>query len=216
MRIEKVTLDKKYDFVNFCKKHRNTVDDSYLSNQELELFCPDYEHAYMIRDEQNGVIGAASLLMHDEYKKANKARFRILFSESSDPMVFQLLFTNILSHINLGDYIYIFTNESMLEHRKSLQRIGFDIERYVYVLERENLEILSSKFPNDYSLKTFIPGKDELVFCQVRNEGFKQLIGYTPITAVSVSQMIECDDYLDDGILFLYHKNKPVGVVRTG
>jgi mycothiol synthase len=129
---------------------------------------------------------------------------------------YQTLFELIQNHIQTGDCLYAFVKEEQTLLQKALQHAGFGIERYVFVLERDHLTIEPSSFPDDYSLKTFSFGQDEDVFCQVRNAGFKQLLGFTPMSPETAANMKEWDDYLEGGVFLLYHKSEPIGVVRTG
>lgn len=216
MKVEQVTKQTKQDFITFCIKHRNKIDDSYISDRELELFTPLIEPAYIIRNDKNDVIGAVSLMLTEDYKHTKKARFRIFYSVLSNQFIYQQLLNSINHHLEKGDYTYAFTNETAYEQKSSLQEIGFQVERYVYVLERDDLEITPAQFSEEYMVKTFEEGKDEPFYCLVRNEGFKQLIGYTPLTTETVKEMRYWEDHLEDGILLLFHNEKPVGVVRTG
>ncbi|WNB93883.1 GNAT family N-acetyltransferase [Bacillus sp. NEB1478] len=216
MKTELITDSTKKDFLLFCKKHRNHLDDSYLSDKELELFCPEKEAAYVIRDSDNLIIGAVSLILDHDYIITKKARFRIFFCEKSEQKIYQHLLDKIMNNLQAGDYIYAFVKEEHIKLHESYKIIGFEIERYVFVLERDDLTLLPPIFPEDYSLKTFRFGRDESIFCKVRNEGFKQLIGFTPMSPKTAAQMQNWDDYLEDGIFLLYHKCEPIGVVRTG
>lgn len=152
MKSEQVTMKTKADFVNFCIKHRSTIDESFLSDQELINYSPELEPAYMIRDDKGKVIGAVSLLKTEENITSKRVRFRILFSELPDKLIYQELITSILSHINTGDYTYTFSHENHNELRKLLEEVGFHVERYVFVMERENLEGTPFYFPKEYLL----------------------------------------------------------------
>ncbi|KAI7249323.1 hypothetical protein KC345_g11755 [Hortaea werneckii] len=98
---------------------------------------------------------------------------------------------------------------------EALAAVRFAVERYTYVLVREGNRIPEFSLPAGYEILPFRPGMDETVWCEVRNAGFAKLQGNeTPATPAMVKQMISGADYIDGGLLILYHNGTAVGIVR--
>jgi mycothiol synthase len=93
--------------------------------------------------------------------------------------------------------------------------LKFKVERFSFLLVRENLEIPDLSLQDDYEIQSFRVGIDEGVWCEVRNASFAMLQGSeTPATPEMIAKMISDEDYIEGGMMILYHKEKPVGVVR--
>jgi mycothiol synthase len=82
MKLEALQSDRIEEFVAFCKKHKSMVDESFLYDDELQSFEPNEENpTYVVLNEKNEMIAAASLIMDEYHKRGKRARFRIFFSE---------------------------------------------------------------------------------------------------------------------------------------
>ena len=67
MRVEPLNRERSADFVRYCLKHRNEVDESFLYDEDLNSFRPDEENpTYILLDAQGELVGVASLII-DEY-----------------------------------------------------------------------------------------------------------------------------------------------------
>lgn len=216
MKIEELKPERVQDFIAYCKKHIIEVDDSFLYDEDLKSFMPNEDNPTYIAVDENGNIKAAASLMIDEYhKRGKKARFRILHSEIEKDFCYDMLLKSILKHTEALEKIFVFlpaTNEKLIEQIKSL---NFKLERYTFLLVREDLEIPEFTLPKDYEIRSFRQDHDEETWCIVRNAAFAKLQGSeTPITKEMVRKMISGNDYLEGGLMILYHKEKPIGVVR--
>lgn len=217
MNIKPLKQNKINDFIDFCKKHRNDLDDSLLYDEDLEKFEPNNENpTYILTNEKDDIIGAVSLVIDEYNKRGKKGRFRIMHSETCELADYDLMLKAILTHTQDINKIFLFIKEENKKTANILHLLNFHIERYAVVLQREALDITPSVFPKDYSLKTFKPGEDENAWCEVRNAAFATLAGSeTPMTPDMVSKMLDSNNNLDGGMLILYHKDKPVGIVRA-
>jgi mycothiol synthase len=217
MNIEILKQNRINDFINFCKKHRNNLDDSFLYDEDLEKFEPNNENpTYLLTNDNGNIIGAVSLIIDEYNRRGKKGRFRIMHSEVCEKNDYELMFKAILAHTQGISKFFLFIKEENKKTAEILHALNFQIERYAVLLQREDLDIIPPVFPEDYSLKTFRPGKDENAWCEVRNAGFAKLAGSeTPITPDMVSKMLDSNNNLDGGLLILYHKDNPVGVVRA-
>lgn len=82
MRIEALKNNEIRNFIDYCKKHRLEIDDSFLYDEDLRNFEANEENpTYIIKDEAGEVKAAASLIIDDYFRRGKKARFRIFHSE---------------------------------------------------------------------------------------------------------------------------------------
>ncbi|MEH7123407.1 GNAT family N-acetyltransferase [Bacillus sp. JJ1773] len=216
MKLEYLNSGRMGDFISYCKKHKMEIDDSYLYDEDLASFeVNDENPTYIISDQTGEIVAAASLIIDDYYRRGRKARFRIFHSEIADSECYSLLMQAIKKHTEGLDQVFVFIpleNEPLM---KSIAGLDFTVERYSYLLVRGDLEIPPFALPINYEIKSFRPGIDEEVWCEVRNAGFAKLQGSeTPVTPEMVTKMISASDYLEDGMKILYHGEKPIGVAR--
>jgi mycothiol synthase len=216
MKVVALGKARVHDFAAYCKKHREEVDDSYLYDFELRDFPIDDENpTYVLLNQQDDIVGAASLVLDDYHKRGNRARFRIFHSEVEDIQCYQQLLNELLNHTKDLEKIFLFIpviNKKLIEMIESLK---FSLERYAFLLVREDLEAPSVKLPEGYEIKTFQQEQDEENWAVVRNAAFSTLKGSeTPITIEGVTKLLHDEDYLEGGMLLLFHHGKPVGVIR--
>ncbi|QOR66941.1 GNAT family N-acetyltransferase [Cytobacillus suaedae] len=216
MKIEALGSERVADFVAYCKKHKHEVDESFIYDDDLRDFKPDEENpTYIVVNSENKIIATASLILDEYNKRGRKARFRIFHSETNDLAIYQGLMAAILKHTENLDSVYTFVpmvNERLEECIKGL---NFSVERYSYLLVREDLDVPEIGLQEGYELRPFEEGKDEVIWCEVRNASFATLKGSeTPVTPEMVSKMLASDEYIEGGLMILFHGNKPVGVIR--
>jgi mycothiol synthase len=230
MRIEELNIDNTMKFIDYCKKHRNEVDESFLYEEDLRDFKLLSENpTYIALDENEQVVATVSLIIDDYNRKARKARFRIFHSELHDFKIYELLFKKIIKHVTEIDDIFIFVPIESEYLMNMFSKLGFEIERYSFFMAREDAatELLEDEeieldrqqnevlIPEGYAIKPYVKHRDEKAWCDIRNAAFVNLKGNeTPQTPEMVIKMASADDYLDGGMLLLYHGDKPVGVVR--
>jgi mycothiol synthase len=216
MKIEALKSERLKDFVEYCKKHRTEVDDSFLYEEDLRGFEPNAENpTYILTNQLGDIVGAASLIMDEYQRRGNRARFRIFHSEINDKTYYKPLMQAILQHTNgLGKvFIFIPTNNKTL--RGFIETLDFSVERYAFLLVRDVSDTPEWSPPENYSMRDFIPGEDESIWSEVRNVGFATLKGSeTPVTPEMVAKMVSGNDYIEGGMKILFHLGKPVGVVR--
>jgi mycothiol synthase len=204
------------DFAAYCKNHRSEVDDSYLYDFELRDFQVGVVNpTYILINKKDDIVGAASLVMDDYHIRGKRARFRIFHSEVEDIQCYQQLLKNLLNHTKNLEKVFLFipvVNKKLIE---IIQGLKFTLERYAFLLVREELEVPDNTLPEGYELRPFQRGKDEENWALVRNAAFSTLKGSeTPITIEGVTKLLYDDDYLEGGMLLLFHHGRPVGVIR--
>lgn len=216
MKIEALSQNRMENFLAFCRKHRGELDDSFLIDEELAGFelSPD-NPTYIVANPSGGMTAAASLILNDYSRRGRKARFRIFHAETADLAVYVALLEAVLSHAEGMDKLNIFVPAGNAAAVEALTAVRFAVERYTYVLVREDISVPEFSLPDGYKLIPFRRGTDEAVWSEVRNAGFAKLQGNeTPVTPAMVKQMVSGADYIDGGMLILYHNGKAVGIVR--
>lgn len=216
MKIESLAYERIQEFVDYCKSFRRDIDDSFLYDEDLNGFKPNEENpTYVVTDSEDRIVGAASLIIDDYNKRGKKGRFRILHAINEDIKCYELLLGAILKHTDGLNKIFLFipmVNENQI---RAIEGINFKVERYSFLFLREKDEVAELSLSEGYEIKTFRPGMDEEAWCLIRNEGFKNLQGSeTPMTPEMVKKMVASEDYIDGGLMMLYHGEQPIGVVR--
>lgn len=215
MQAEKLQLKDKEDFIAFCLKHRNKIDDSFLCDEDLENFSPDEENPTFIVKKDSNIIAAASLIIDDYHKRGKNGRFRIFYSEDHNLDIYSTLLREIIKHIKEIDKVFLFVPLINSELSDNIKSLDFTAERYVYLLTKEITGSQAVSFPEGYSVKEFQPHKDEEDWCYIRNIAFSNLKGNsTPITPEMTHKQVESSEYLEGGLLFLMHHKTPVGIIR--
>jgi len=216
MNVEALKSERVAEFIAYCKKHKQEVDDSYLYDEDLKDFEPNADNpTYIINNQHGEIIAAASLIIEEYFRRGKKARFRIFHSEREEIACYDMLMKEILKHTEGLGKIFLFvqsTNETMKDF---MAELNYTVERYAFVLVREEMDVPPYTLPEGYAIKTFRPGMDDGTWCEVRNAGFAKLLGSeTPITHADVKKMLTSEEHIEDGMLILYDQENPVGVVR--
>ncbi|MEH7251708.1 GNAT family N-acetyltransferase [Neobacillus niacini] len=211
--LEKERVD---DFVLYCKKHRMEIDDSYLYDMDLQEFeVSDETPSYIVINDQGDMVGAASLVLDDYHKRGKKVRFRIFHSEIEDIEIYQQLLQALFKHTADLEKIFLFIPVVNKKLTRIIEGLKFSLERYAFVLVREDLVIPEVDLPEGYTLRSFRHGEDEENWRLVRNAAFATLKGSeTPLTIEGVTKLLTDQDYLEGGMMLLFHQNNPVGVIR--
>jgi mycothiol synthase len=216
MKVEVLGKDRVSEFIEYCRKHRGEVDDSFLYEENLREFQPgEDDPTYVITGEQGGITAAASLMLNDYYRRGKNARFRIFHSELEDINCYHMLLQAILKHTGCLDSLCVFVGQEKAKVREFMEGLKFNVYRYSFLLVREDLPVPEVSLPEGYEIRSFRAGLDEETWCKIRNAGFAKLKGSeTPIAPDMVEKMVSEDSHLEGGMMILYHYDRPVGVVR--
>lgn len=217
MKVEALKKERVEDFKNYCRKHRLEVDDTFLHEEEdfKDFEANEENPTYVITDQQEKIIAAASLIIDDYYRRGKKGRFRIFHSEMEDVNCYNMLLQAILKHTEGLDNIFLFIPIMNKKLIGFIEGLNFNVERYSYLFLKEISEVPEPNFPEDYEVRSFRLGSDEEIWCEIRNTSFAKLKGSeTPHTPETVAKMMSDVDHIEGGAMILYHKERPVGVVR--
>ncbi|MEI4770263.1 GNAT family N-acetyltransferase [Psychrobacillus sp. FJAT-51614] len=216
MRIEELKNDRVNDFIEYCKKHRSELDDSFLYDEDLQSFEPTVENpTYIVMNELNDeIVGAVSLIMDEYHRNGKKARFRIFHTEIESFVVYSALMKAIMTHTKELEKVFLFVPFENKKLAEVIEGLKFNVERYTFVLVREDIEVPKYNLPKGYEIRKLQPGEEE-TWCAVRNPSFARLKGSeTPITPKMVNKMMTDKDHIEGGSMILYHGDKAVGVIR--
>jgi mycothiol synthase len=217
MRIETLKNERVEEFINYCKTYRKEIDDSFLYDEDLKNFKVNSENpTYIIVDDGDKITAAASLIVDEYMKRGRKGRFRIFHSSLNQLEHYRMLLEAVLMHTEGLDKIIVFSPIINEELSRTVEKLEFSVERHSYLLVREDVEVPEVVLPEEYKIKPMEAGRDEEAWCKIRNASFATLLGNeTPMTIEMVSKMIAAEDFIEGGAMMLYHKEKPVGVVRA-
>lgn len=217
MKVEALGKERIEAFKAYCRKHKQEVDDTFLhEDEDFKDFEPNEENpTYIVTDQQEQIIAVSSLIIDDYYRSGKRGRFRIFHSEMEDVNCYSMLLQAILKHTEDFDMIFVYipiVNKKLIGF---IEGLNFNVERYSCLLLREDLEVPEPNLPGDYEVRSFRAGSDEEAWCKVRNTSFAKLMGCeTPFTPEMVVKMMSDVDHIEGGAMILYHKERPVGVVR--
>jgi mycothiol synthase len=186
-----------------------------LYDFELREFAVDDKNpTYLAINQQDEIIGAASLVM-DDYHQCGKKLGSVFFIAKLK--IFCAIRSSYRQFYNTAhlDKVFLFipvVNKKLIE---MIEGLRFSVERYAFLLVREDLDVPVVELPEGYELRSFRPGQDEENWLTVRNAAFSTLKGSeTPLTTKSVTKQLTDDDYLEGGMMILFNQEKPVGVIR--
>lgn len=216
MKAEVLSKQRINDFIDYCKRHRGDVDDSFIYDEDFKKFQVGEDNpTYVIIDNDGKIIAAASLILDEYNRSGKKGRFRIFHSELNDNSLYKSLFQGILKHTEGIERIFTFVPTYNKELMDNIASLNFKIERYVFLLIREIEIIPDINLQKDYTIRPLELNRDEENWCNVRNSAFATVKGNeTPVTSNMVKDMVLSKDNIDGGCMILYHKDKAVGCIR--
>lgn len=217
MNIIQLTSEKKLDFINYCMKYRNEFDSTFLADEDLMSFELDEDNpTYILLNNNNNIIGVASLILNLYYRSAGSGRFRMFHTIESNKETYEEMLNLVLKHTDGLQKVFLFIDDNDKKMAEILKALNFKIKRYSYTLIKDDLEDMEVSFPNGYELREFVAGRDEADWCKVRNLGFSEIAGCdTPKTPEMFKEMEKDEGHLPNGIIMLYHDNMPIGEVRA-
>ncbi len=200
-------------FLDFCKRYRDMVDDSYLTDDELALFVVDMvKFPTVIVKDGLAIVAAASLIVDAENRVA---RFRIFHSEASEDSLYREMLEAVLAGCAV-DAVSIYGDHDRVDFFMRLARLQFEFERFIFVMRREiDGSQVPVRLPIGYRLRPMQFDQDEVIYQQVRNTAFAGLAGSMPLSLEAVAQLPDQHEHLDNGILLLCREMAVVGLVRV-
>jgi mycothiol synthase len=211
-KIERVTPENESELISYSAAHGAEHDSSYLPGRDFEL---SDEHPSYLLKEAGRVVGAVSLMLTKRYLSVNKGRFSIIHSVLNSVEAYQQLLDAVQPHIKDLKSIFLFIPEINKATTAILSQLGFDIERYAFLLERDNSRIAEPVFPEGFSIQRLIPSNLEGIsqFAACLNEEFKELAGHTTNTPEELQTWFDDQSYVEGGLCLLKYGEEPVGTI---
>lgn len=200
------------DLIRYCAQHGSEHDDSYLPGKD---YSPSPEQPSYLLVSDRSVVGAVSLLRTPRYAEAGKGRFSILHSTLETAESYSNLLEAIRPHFYQLQTVYLFIPESKTRTAEILIELGFQVERYSFVLINQNPVWAKIEFPAGLTLEALEPTDRERIrqFAECVNDSFSELAGHTDLPVDDVRGWFDDHLYLERGICLLMQGRIPVGTI---
>jgi len=209
IRVDKDNQGQLYDY---CSKYAIEHDSSYVPGRDFQI-SEEHPSYLMVTDGQ--VIGAVSLMRTKRFLSVDKGRFSIFHANNGDPAVYKKLLQAIRPYLDDLQSVFMFIPVENKVSAGILSELGFEIERYSFVLERSEPALAEPAFPGGFTVHPLVPTDQEGIsqFAACLNEEFKELAGHTPSTGEDISTWFEDQSYIEGGICLLKKEQEPVGTI---
>lgn len=214
MKVQELSSEKFSEFLKYCEKYGSEHDESYLPDEKFVV--NEDNPTYILLNDDEKIIGAVSVIMTPPFRAASKARFRIFHSVIDDIEVYKLLLDCIRNHIEGIKTSYLFLPKEKSKTGEIFIKLGFNISRYSYYMERCGKKPVKPSFPKDIQLSPIRDGVDEVVWCDIINECFANLAGHVQSTPDKVRDMLQDEEQVKDGMMILWDRNKAIGTLCVG
>jgi mycothiol synthase len=211
-RIVAVTTQTVARFLAYCAQHGAEHDSSFLPDAG---FVPSPEQPSFLLDRAGTDIGAVSLLRREPYLSAGRGRFAIFHATEPDGDTYQQLLTAIRPHFGGLKSVYLFLPEERSRTASLLTQLGFQVERYSFVMEMADPPPGEGELPAGYEIVAIGSHDEDRIrqYVEVVNRSFAALAGHLDLTPDAMRTWFEEDTYLADGIRMLLGDGVPVGTV---
>lgn len=208
-------------FKDYAIQHGKEHDESFTSKADMERFDLGDKNPTMliVDDEEQEILGAASLIYHSYFLRGNRTRLRLFHCLKTNPVwkqAYQTLTTFVKEELEKGglDHAFLFLPIKEKETLKFFESLDFKIERYALYMERSTDHLKPVVFPQNIQLKDFTIGKDENTWLELRNGAFASLTGNdTPLSVEELTKFINGSAYVRGGMKILYDRDQPVGII---
>ena len=206
--IKKVEDSILKSFIEYSRRVGPEHDDSYLPSDD---FVADERHpSVALLNEEGKMIGAASLILEDHYRKARKGRFMIFHSVTSQAEAYRSLLNAIKGMISEIDEVYLFVSPEQ-PIQSILEEIGFSLERYSFILKRR-LHSVSLEIPNEIHFVDFDPETHGEIYCNIINLAFAEIAGHLDIDQEWLRRFLLRSNVPSSGIQLLIKVDEPIGL----
>ncbi|MFN2113151.1 MAG: GNAT family N-acetyltransferase [Anaerolineales bacterium] len=210
--IIRVDGDNQQQLYDYSLKYGAEHDSSYLPGRDFEL-SEEHPSYLLVKDGQ--AAGAVSLMRTSRFLSVHKARFSILHSILENRDAYAKLLDAVRPHFLDLESVFLFIPEAKDETAGILGQLGFQVERYAFILEREGPALPAPAFPEGITVhKLEREDQDGLrQFSDCINEEFKDLAGHTHSTAEFIQGFFDDTCYLEGGVCLLKKGAEPIGTI---
>lgn len=210
--INKVTDNNKEQLINYAMEYGAEHDSSYLLGRDFDF---SEEHPSYLLMKNNEVVGAIGLMRTKRYLSVEKGRFSIFHSIINTADAYAKLLDAIQPHIKDLQSAFLFIPEENKVTAHILTNLGFEVERYSFILERRDPSQQELVFPEGVSVHPIDPSDQESIvqFADCLNQEFKYLAGHTKNSAEDIQTWFEDQSYLEGGLCLLKKGQEPIGTI---
>jgi len=208
----RVDKDNQRQLYDYCSKYAIEHDSSYVPGRDFDL---SEEHPSYLLMENDQVVGAVSLMRTKRFLSVDKGRFSIFHANNGAPAVYKKLLEAIRPHMDDLQNVFMFIPEKNESTAGILRNLGFEVERYSFILERSEPALSEPVFPEGFTVHPLDPTNHEGIsqFAACVNEEFKELAGHTPSTAEDILTWFEDQSHIEGGMCLLKKEQDPVGTI---
>ena len=212
MKIIKVSDENKDQLIDYAAVFGIEHDSSYLPGRDFDL--TEETPSYLLLEDGN-VIGAVSLMRTSRFLSVSKGRFSIFHSKTGDPGNYARLLDAIRPDMADLQSVFMFIPEKRSATAQILSGLGFEIERYSFILERAEPALFDPIFPDDIYVHPIDPSDLESIsqFAACLNKEFKDLAGHTTSTAEDIQTWFEDQSFLEGGFCLLKKDQAAIGTI---
>ncbi|MCD6425732.1 MAG: GNAT family N-acetyltransferase [Anaerolineales bacterium] len=212
IKILRVNKDNESQLVDYCAEHGAEHDSSYLPGRDFDF---SKEHPSYLLMENKEVVGAIGLMRTKRFLSVNKGRFSIFHSILKTGDAYNQLLEAIRQHIQDLQSVYLFIPEEKDKTAMILTDLGFEIERYSFILEYSDPPLMDPVFTEGISVHPLDSADQEGIrqFVDCLNQEFKDLAGHTTNTVEDIQTWFEDQSYLEGGLCLLKKDQEPIGTI---
>lgn len=211
-KIIPVELENQQQLYDYCAEHGAEHDSSYLPGRDFELGA---EHPSYLLLDSGKVVGAVSLMRTSRFLSVGKGRFSIFHSVLGSREAYGYLLEAVRPHFQDLKSAYLFIPEQNQRTAGILEELGFQVERYSFILERRGPSLPAPVLPEGIYIQSLSKeDQDELrQFADCVNEEFKEMAGHTPSSADFIQSYFDDPCYLEDGVCLLKKGAEAIGTI---
>lgn len=218
MKLHKLSKEFLQKFKDYCKTYGKVHDDSYLYEEDMrdEDFLNEKENPTIIMVKDDEVVGVASLMLNINFGKGNeKYRFRIFHVIDGTFEVYKVLLDELIKTGINYDELFMFVPLKIHKNGMSdiLGGLGFEVERYAFLMERMNEEFIEPILPDGFRVTSLDLENELQIWIDIKNESFKKLAGVAKRDVPFLQKYIDSPEYIEDGLMLLWKEDEPIGVL---
>ncbi len=210
--IIRVNNDNQGKLYDYCSSFAVEHDSSNVPGRDFDL--SDEHPSYLLVDD-GSVVGAVSLMRTKRFLSVDKGRFSIFHSKTGEIENYSRLLDAIRPHMDDLQNVFMFIPDKNEGTAAVLAELGFDIERYSFILERSEPALAEPVFPEGFAVHRLDATDQEGIsqFASCLNEEFKELAGHTTSTADDIQTWFADQSYIDGGLCLLKKGQEPIGTI---
>ncbi|MFN2281862.1 MAG: GNAT family N-acetyltransferase [Anaerolineales bacterium] len=211
-KIIPVDHDNQDQLYAYCAQYGVEHDGSFQPGRDFGISA---EHPSYLLTEGSQVTGAVSLMRTERFLNVGKARFSIFHTRTEDLQSYAALLDAIRPHIEDLKSVFLFIPEDKRKIAGILESLGFEVERYSFILEHRGTTLPDPVFPEGICVYQLTPddleGLRQFAYCI--NEEFKDLAGHTPSSAEFIQTFFDDVGYIAGGLCLLKKGDEPIGTI---